>query len=88
MNMVSESKYTSAPNTPPGSKVAPVLATKVMAMPSATGTSMPMWRVRSARQAPLKKGTAENTITGSVTIQLPQFSNCRISADSSPAPAT
>ena len=33
---------------PPGSKVAPVLATKVTAMPSATGTSMPMRRWRSA----------------------------------------
>ena len=68
--------------------MAPVLAMKVMAMPSATGTSMPMCRERSARQAPLKKGAAENSITGSVTIQLPQFSNWPISAVSSPGPAT
>ena len=61
---------------PPGSKVAPVLATKVTAMPSATGTSMPMRRVRRLRQAPLKKGPAENSSTGRLSTQLPQFSSC------------
>ena len=33
-------------------------------MPSATGTSMPMRRWRSARQAPAKNGAAENSSTG------------------------
>ena len=41
-NMVKESKYTSLPNAPPGSKVAPLLATKVTTTPRQTGTSMPM----------------------------------------------
>ena len=87
-NMVSESKYTSWPNRPSGSKVAPLLATKVTNTPSATGTSMPMRRARRQRQAPLMKGPAENTITGSVNSQLPQLSNCRRSGASSSPLAT
>ena len=86
--MVSESKYTSCPNTPSGSKVAPVLATKVTSTPSATGTSMPIWRCRSPRQAPVKNGPAANTITGKLSSQLPQFSNCRRSGASSLPVAT
>ena len=69
-NIVSESKYTSWPNTPPGSKVAPELAMKVTSRPSATGTSMPMRRAFRLRHAPLKKGPAANTSTGSVSNQL------------------
>ena len=86
--MVSESKYTSWPNKPSGAKVAPLLATNVTAMPSATGTSMPIRRARKLRQAPAKNGPAENTITGRVSNQLPQLSNWRKSGASSPGPAT
>jgi len=68
--------------------VAPLLATKVTATPSATGTSMPMRRARKPRQAPLKNGPAENTITGSDNSQLPQFSSCRRSGASSLPTAT
>ena len=42
--MVSESKYTSRPNTPSGSNVPMVLTTKVSAMPMDTGKSMLMLR--------------------------------------------
>ena len=86
--MVIESKYTSSPNSPPGSKVAPVLVTKVIRMPNATGTSMPMRRALIDRQAPRKKGPDENSSTGNDRIQLPQFSSCRRSGASSPGPAT
>ena len=68
--------------------MAPLLATNVTRMPRATGTSMPMRRARKLRQAPLKNGPAENTITGKVSSQLPQFSNWRRSGASSPGPAT
>ena len=85
MNIVSESKYTSCPNGPPGSKAAPLLATKATAMPSAAGTSMPMRRARSERHAPPKKGAAANSITGSVSSQLPQSSNCFRSGANWPA---
>ena len=86
--MVIESKYTSVPKMPPGSKVAPVLATKVTAMPSATGTSMPMRRWRRLRHTPAKKGPAENSSTGRLSTQLPQLSSCARSGASSPGPAT
>ena len=50
-NMVSESKYTVAPNRLARSNVPQLLVTKVIAMPMATGTSMPMRRARRSRQA-------------------------------------
>ncbi len=76
MNMVSESNQTSLPKSPPGSKVAPLLATKATAMPSATGTSMAMRRRRHEAHAPAKNGAAQKAITGSVNSQLVTSSSC------------
>ena len=87
-NMVRESKYTSGPKGPAGSKVDAVLAMKVTSRPRATGTSMPMRRARSENQAPRRKGMPANHNTGTERIQLPQFSNCRRSSLNSPGAAT
>ncbi len=82
-NIVSESKYTSWPNGPPGSNAAPLLATNATAMPSDTGTSMPMRRWRSERHAPLKNGAAAKPSTGSVSSQPATDSKrCRSGASS------
>ena len=87
-NMVKESKYTSAPKIPAGSKVPKELTIKVMAMPSATGKSMLMRRWRRSRRAFLKKGVHENSKTGSESTQEAQRSNCAMSGARSPGSAT
>jgi hypothetical protein len=87
-NIVSESKYTSRPNRPPGSKAAPLEATKATAMPSATGTSMPSLPARSERHAETKNGADENSSTGSVSVQAERCSNCSRSGASVPGSAT
>ena len=51
-NMLSESKYTVAPNTLARSNVPQLLVTKVMAIPIATGTSMPPASSRPLRTSP------------------------------------
>ena len=85
--MVSESKYTSWPSGPAGSKVATLLTAKLMAMPSATGRSMPMRPWRRSRSAPRKKGPQEKTSTGRLSTHEAQRSNCALSAASSPGRA-
>ena len=84
-NMVSESKYTVAPNRLSRSKVPQLLVTKVRAMPMATGTSIPMRRARTSRQALSKYGLHENTKTGRVSTQDAQRRSCSISGVTSPA---
>ncbi|EWS52704.1 hypothetical protein X551_04504 [Methylibium sp. T29] len=56
-------------------------------MPSATGTSMPMRHWRSDCQAPLKKGRAENSSTGSVSTHADQRSSAARSGAISPGAA-
>ena len=85
--MVSESYQTSAPHSEAESKVAAVLAPKAMAMPSATGTSMPMRLWRRSRRAAAKNGRQENSTTGSVSTQDAQRSSDCASAEMSPAAA-
>ena len=88
---VSMRPMASAPSDDPAradQNIATVLAPKASTRPSATGTSMPMRRCRSPRQAPVKNGPAANTITGKLSSQLPQFSNCRRSGASSLPVAT
>ncbi len=50
-NMVKESKYTVSPHQPPGANVASELTTNAMAMPNATGKSMPTRRALRSCQA-------------------------------------
>jgi hypothetical protein len=57
-------------------------------MPSATGTSMPMRRCERAPGGAEERPGGENSTTGSVSTQLPQFSSWRRSGASSPASAT
>ena len=83
-NMVNESKKTSTPKGPWGSKVPSVLTTKVTTMPSATGKSMLIWRSRRSRQALLKNGVHEKSITGKDSTQDAQRSKCTASSEISP----
>ena len=62
--MVNESKYTSVPNGPCGSKVPKVLTTKVTNMPMATGKSMLIFLCFKSSHAVLKKGMQEKNKTG------------------------
>ena len=73
-NMVKESKYTSFPNTPSGSKVPSELTIKVMIMPKATGKSILMRRWRTSFQALRKNGLQENTSTNTDNSHEPQRS--------------
>ena len=81
---MNESKYTSWPKGPAGSKVPRLLTTKVMAMPSATGRSMPIRRARASRQAPARKGWHENSSTGSDSTHWAQRSRWMRSGSISP----
>ena len=83
-NMVSESKYTSRPKRPSGSKVPRLLTIKVIAMPSATGRSMLMRRWRISLRALAKKGPQANRTTGRQMTQEAQRSKPSISALRSP----
>ena len=86
--MVSESKYTSPPHQPCGSKVAAVLTANVMATPSATGRSMLMLRRFRSRSALVKNGPHEKKITGTLSTHEAQRSSCAMSGVMSPGAAT
>ena len=86
--MVSESKYTSPPKIPSGSNVPALLTRKVINMPKATGRSMLICRCRRSRNALVKKGPQENSMTGKVSTQDAQRSRRSISGVMSPGPAT
>ena len=65
------------------SRLAAVIAkAKAANMPMATGVSMDTLPCRAARQAPLKNGPHEKTITGRLSTQLPQLSSRARSASS------
>ena len=86
-NIVSESNKGSLPNIGPGANVAPVLTTKVSAMPIETGRSMPMRRWRRPSQASRNIGAAENSTTGMLSSQAAQSSSVRRSALIAPGSA-
>ena len=86
--MVNESKNTSWPKSPAGSKVPAVLTAKVMSMPSATGKSMLTRRKRISRSALVKNGPQANNTTGSEITQEAQRSKVSISKERSPGCAT
>ena len=79
-----ESKYTG----PFEASVAQALAAKAAASPSRIGRSMPIGPARSWLQAPRMIGTAENSITGTVSTSCARRSSCSMSAGMSPALAT
>ena len=86
-NIVSESKNTSAPSGPVGSKVPAELTMKVMAIPNAAGRSMLMRPCRRSRQAFVKNGPHEKNITGNEITQEAQRSSCTMSSVISPGSA-
>ena len=86
--MVSESKYASLPNTPPGSKVAPVLTTNITAIPIDTGRSMPMRRRLSPCHASWNSGAAEKITTGMLSSHAAQSRSARRSGVNVPGAAT
>ncbi len=67
--------------------VATVLAAKAARMPSTTGTSMPMWPMRSWLHAARYSGVALNSITGTVRIRLAMRISCSMSGATSPGAA-
>ena len=82
--MVSESKYTSRPNAPAGSKVPSELTTKVINMPSATGRSMLTRRSFKSSHALRKNGWHENSTTGTDSTHCAQRSRFTRSGSISP----
>ena len=83
-NMVKESKYTTSPHQPLGSKVAAELTTKVMPMPKATGKSMLICLAFKSCQALLKNERLENSMTGKLNSQAAQLSKRLMSVSISP----